>query len=118
MARGFRRRLAGPILSLLLLATIGALPAAAASTKGPGKRPNVIGGHDAAPGQFPWVAALGLHSDPRDYEAQFCGGTVIAPLWILTASHCVIEDYFVDEDEHGHQTVEVDLMPARDLDVI
>ena len=117
MARGFRRCLAGPILFLLILATVGALPAAASSGEA-GSGPKVIGGNDAAPGQFPWVAALALHSDPRDYDAQFCGGTVITPLWVLTASHCVIQDYFVDEDEHGHQTVEVDLMPARDLDVI
>src|SRR6476469_8553839 len=118
MTRGFRRWLAGPVLLLLILATIEALPAAAASTEDAGQRPRVIGGDDAAPGQFPWVAALGLHSDPRDYEAQFCGGTVIAPLWILTASHCVIGDYFVDEDEHGHETVTVEVMPARELDVI
>lgn len=44
----------------------------------------IIDGGDAAPFQFPWQAGL-LTVDGR----FFCGGSIIAPTWILTAGHCV-----------------------------
>jgi len=42
----------------------------------------ITGGSPAAPGQFPWQAAL--HID----NAYFCGGSLIGSLWVLTAGHC------------------------------
>ena len=44
----------------------------------------VIGGQDAAKGAWPWQA--GIYR--RDYF--ICGGTLIAPNWVLTAAHCVV----------------------------
>lgn len=58
--------------------------------------PRVFGGRDAAPGAWPFQAAL-LHADGLDsspdsqYYSQFCGGSVIGAHWILTAAHCLVD---------------------------
>ncbi|WAR17095.1 CORIN-like protein [Mya arenaria] len=41
------------------------------------------GGDDASPGAWPWHVAL------EQYGQYFCGGTLIAPEFVLTAAHCV-----------------------------
>jgi secreted trypsin-like serine protease len=44
----------------------------------------IVGGTTAANGAYPFMAAL---VDSTDF--QFCGGSVIASTWVLTAAHCV-----------------------------
>ncbi|XP_055694969.1 trypsin delta-like [Lutzomyia longipalpis] len=53
--------------------------------RNPAKPPGslIVGGEDAAPGQFPWIGAL-----QYDGFGQFCGGSVISDHWFLTAAHC------------------------------
>ncbi len=53
----------------------------------------IIGGIEAKPGAWPWQVAL-MQADEEDgFDAQFCGGSLIDPNWIVTAAHCVYDGY-------------------------
>lgn len=43
----------------------------------------IIHGVDAKPGAWPWIISL------QKFLQHQCGGTLLTPKWILTASHCV-----------------------------
>ncbi|XP_050046986.1 trypsin-7-like [Dermacentor andersoni] len=56
----------------------------------------IIGGQPAARGRWPWqVALLNRRREP------FCGGTLIAPGWVLTAAHCLRRRLLVLAGEHS-----------------
>ncbi|WP_309399832.1 serine protease [Cerasicoccus maritimus] len=48
----------------------------------------IIGGGDAKDGEYPWMVGVMDRTEPDNYYAQFCGGVLIHPYYILTAAHC------------------------------
>ena len=52
----------------------------------------IIGGETATEGAWPWMVSL-ENRDISDspFFASFCGGSLIASDWVLTAAHCAVE---------------------------
>lgn len=70
-----------PVLVWAILFIPGCLNAAV--------QPRIVGGQDAA-NDAPWMAAL--HRQTVAGEQFVCGGSLVAPDWLLTAAHCVTGD--------------------------
>lgn len=74
--------------AVLMVTLLAALLLATVSLAQDINSPEIVGGQEATPGAWPWQVAL-VKKGADLYENQFCGGTIIAPTWILTAAHCV-----------------------------
>jgi secreted trypsin-like serine protease len=56
----------------------------------------VVGGYATENGEYPFQVALLFSGTPNEtadsqLNAQFCGGSLIAPEWVLTAAHCLVQ---------------------------
>ncbi len=48
----------------------------------------IVGGQPAAQGKYPWQVRL---YESMDDDIGFCGGSIIAKQWVLTAAHCLVD---------------------------
>jgi secreted trypsin-like serine protease len=55
----------------------------------------IVGGHQVPDGKFPWQVRL---YQSIDDVKGFCGGSIVAPQWILTAGHCAVADSDLTEN--------------------
>ena len=75
------------VLSNILLAA-GLLCGLNAPALGETDTEMIVGGQPAAQGKYPWQVRL---YDSMDDDIGFCGGSIIAPQWVLTAAHCLVD---------------------------
>ena len=70
--------------------------------------PSIVGGQEAQPGAWPWMAALVLASQSDASKGQFCGGALIDTGWVLSAGHCTF-----NSDGSALQPTQVDIVIGR-----
>jgi len=59
----------------------------------------IVGGTNASPDAYPWMAALADPARNLLDEAHLCGGTLIDEEWVLTAAHCITDAFSLGINE-------------------
>nr|XP_015219956.1 PREDICTED: coagulation factor VII [Lepisosteus oculatus] len=84
----------------------------AKTDKSSDSRGRIVGGTECPKGHCPWQVLLEYNKKP------FCGGVILTPYWVITASHCleklkaaylkvVAGEHNIDKKEGTEQTIQV-----------
>lgn len=86
---GDMKTLCGWVLALLAVAVSNDAAAQPTAAVMRNADPKIVGGWPSKPGSRPFQAALLHAGKPSNFDAQFCGGSIIGRNAVLTAAHCV-----------------------------
>ncbi len=64
----------------------------------------IVAGSEAPEGKYPYQVRL---YSSMDDEIGFCGGSIIAPQWVLTAAHCMTDGDFTNGPTTAHKPADV-----------
>ncbi|XP_023207560.1 suppressor of tumorigenicity 14 protein-like [Xiphophorus maculatus] len=71
----------------------------------------IVGGQDAALGEFPWQVSLHYHT-----YGHVCGASIISKIWLVTAAHCVQNEGNLRFGEPAKWEVYLGLHDQRKID--